>query len=137
MSNGAAGASAAAAAAARERMRQEEEEMTGYSLEDLSAGWEFKILRSNTNTFKNPEKLKAVLSEEAKAGWVLLEKFDNSRIRLKRPVSARAGDHALGLDPYRTRVGMSDLALGLIIAGSIFAGIAVISLIVFALATRR
>ena len=58
MSAGAgAAAGAAAAAAAAEMMRQEEEEMTPYSANDLAQGWEFKILRSNFSTFRNPDKL--------------------------------------------------------------------------------
>lgn len=99
----------AAAAAIRRRMEQEEEEMmTPYQSQDLSGDWEFKILRSVTGAFRKPEKLKAALDQEARAGWALVEKFDNSRIRLKRPASARSGDGALGFDPYRTQVGMSE-----------------------------
>jgi hypothetical protein len=82
------GAAAAAAAAAAARRRQEEEEMTRYSENDLSEGWEFKILRSNMNAFRKPENLKKYLEEEGRAGWVLVEKFDDNRLRLKRPASA-------------------------------------------------
>src|SRR6266478_6433130 len=109
--SGAAGAGAAAAAAEARRRRQEEEEMTPYSKQDLAENWEFKIIRSVTSMFKDPEKMKAILDEEARAGWVLVEKFDNQRIRLKRPHSARAADATLGFDPYRIQVGMSELAL--------------------------
>ena len=59
--------------------------MTPYQPQDLNDGWEFKILRSLTGAFGKPEKLREFLDEEAKAGWVLVEKFDNNRIRLKRP----------------------------------------------------
>src|SRR5436309_2455427 len=83
---------AAAAAAAEARRRQEEEEMTSYSENDLSEGWEFKILRSNMNAFRKPENLKMYLEEEGRAGWILVEKFDDKRLRLKRPASARRGD---------------------------------------------
>src|SRR5437868_8657230 len=89
--SGAAGAAAAAAAEAR-RMRQEEEEMTPYTKQDLAENWEFKIIRSATNTFKDPQKMREILDDEARAGWVLVEKFDNQRIRLKRPHSARSAD---------------------------------------------
>jgi hypothetical protein len=105
--------SAAAIAAARRRrriaeaMRQEEEEMeemAGYHPNDLSDGWEFKILRSVTGTFKDPGRMRAILEEERKAGWTLVEKFDNGRIRLKRPAGAAALDAKLDFDPYRTYV---------------------------------
>ena len=48
--------------------RQEEEEMTSYSSKDLAEGWEFKIVRSNFAAFRKPEKLRAVLDEEKRAG---------------------------------------------------------------------
>jgi preprotein translocase subunit SecF len=102
------GAAAAAAAAAQQlREQEEEQEMTPYQPQDLNDGWEFKILRSLTGAFGKPEKLREFLDDEAKAGWVLVEKFDNNRIRLKRPASARKTDSALEFDPYRTYVGIS------------------------------
>jgi hypothetical protein len=112
-----AGAAAAAAAAAAERRRQEEEEMTPYSEGELSEGWEFKILRSNMNAFRKPENLKKFLEEEGRAGWILVEKFDDNRLRLKRPASARLADAALDFDPYRTQVGVSDARMILTILG--------------------
>lgn len=110
---------AAAAAAAAELQRQEEEEMTPYSTKDLDEGWEFKIVRSNFATFRNQEKLRAVLEEEKRGGWTLVEKFDDQRIRLKRPAGAKVaqGDFADGYDPYRTTVGMPQGALVLTILG--------------------
>jgi hypothetical protein len=109
-----AGASAAAAAA-RRRMQKEEEEMTNYRPEDLSGDWQFKILRSPTGAFGNPGKLQRALEEEALAGWVMVEKFDNGRIRLKRPASARANDGALGFDPYRTYAGITETRFALLV----------------------
>jgi hypothetical protein len=102
---------AAAAAAEAERQRQEEEEMTKYTDADLQGDWEFKIVRSNLASFKNPEVLQQVCAEEARAGWTLVEKFDNQRLRFKRPVSARAGDAGLEIDPYRTQYGTSSGAI--------------------------
>lgn len=128
-------ASGAAAAARRRRERKEEEEMTRYTQTDLTEGWEFKILRSATGAFGKPERLRTALEDEARAGWVLLEKFDNGRVRLKRPASARASDAALGFDPYRTVYGMSELASGLIFVGVILSVVAVVVLTIF-LATR-
>ena len=97
----------AAAAAERQRLR-EEEEMTGYSQEELQ-GWEFKIVRANTSVFGKSAELNKLIQEEAQSGWIMVEKFDNSRIRFKRPVSAREKDAQLPamIDPYRTHYGMS------------------------------
>lgn len=119
-------AAAAAAAAKRRRERQEEEEMTSYNPEELAFGAEFKILRSATSGFKRPEFLRQVLDEEKVAGWTLVEKFDNSRIRLKRSASARTDCSVTTFDPYRSYVGMSETALGLRIAAAIVIGLAVV-----------
>jgi hypothetical protein len=94
------------AAAAAVVIQQEEEEMTSYSPRDLAEDWEFKILRSTTGGFRDPLWLHAILEDEARAGWSMVEKFDNARMRLKRPASARANDSALGFDPYRGFVGV-------------------------------
>lgn len=110
-------ASTAAAAEARRRRNEEEEELTPYSESDLANDWEFKIVRSATNGFKNPETLKRVVDEEAQAGWVLVEKFDNQRLRFKRRRGAHPPHATTGIDPYRSYVGMSDNQLGLAVAG--------------------
>ena len=109
MSYGAIGATTAAAAAKHRRMliEKEEEEMTQYTQDDLDNDWEFKIVRSNTTTFRKREVLDKLLEEEARAGWIMLEKLDDSRIRFKRPRRARAQDAYLppDVDPYRTHYG--------------------------------
>jgi hypothetical protein len=122
-------AAAGAAAARRRREQQEEEEMTGYTPQELAEGWEFKIVRSATGAFRTPAFLRGVLDEEQRAGWIFVEKFDNGRIRLKGPASARANNSALGFDAYRTHVGMSDLKFGLCIVAAVFGGLALIGLI--------
>ncbi len=109
--------------------------MTPYSDRDLAEGWEFKILRSNTRVFRNPKNLKRYLDEEGRAGWMLVEKFDDRRIRLKRPASARRGDATLNFDPYRTQIGMSDVGMAFAVAGSIIAVLLVV-LVVLLVATR-
>ena len=125
----AAGASAASAAAAAEelRQRQEEEELTPYNQTDLDEDWEFKILRSATGRFKNSEFLQQVLEEEQLAGWRMIEKFDNQRIRLKRRTSAADDDSTLDFDPYRTDVGVSEPRLVLLVValllGAVFAAV--------------
>lgn len=89
--------------------------MTGYSTEDLAGNWEFKILRAVTRQFRNPDSLRKVLAEEAQAGWILVEKFDDKRLRLKRLMSAREHDHELNIDPYRTTYGMNEATLAIIV----------------------
>jgi hypothetical protein len=98
---------AAAAAEAERRRKQEEEEMTA-PYGDESAQYEYKIIRSATGGFKNPAWFKTILEEEARAGWELLEKFDDSRVRLRRDVKWRERDATLSQDPYRIRVGVSE-----------------------------
>jgi hypothetical protein len=102
------GAIAAAAAKKRKQQRQfVEENMTQYTPEDLKGDWEFKIVCSESGAFRKPEILEQMVDEEAQAGWMMLEKFDNHRVRFKRPRSAHARDGFLpeGVDPYRTRYG--------------------------------
>ncbi len=93
--------------------------MTAYTPKELRDGWEFKIMRSATGAFKNLEVLEEMLAQETQAGWVLVEKFDDQRVRLKRPASDRRRDDLLppGYDPYRTQHGLSaeDLALRILL----------------------
>jgi len=103
--------------------------MAQYTPADLSGEWEFKFLRSASNEFKHSDRLRAYLDEEAQAGWVLLEKFDNARLRLKRPVAARANDSGLSFDPYRTSVGMSEGARLAMVLGIIFGVLALVGVI--------
>jgi hypothetical protein len=111
---GAAAAAAAAAAAEAARLqREEEEEMTPYSEDDLRDDWEFKILRSTSDTFRRPDELRRVLEEEGRAGWVLVEKFDDQRLRLKRRSDAQAHDYAADFDVYRTYVGRTPQQQGM------------------------
>ena len=116
-----------AASAARQRqiqLEKEEEEMTQYTPADLDNDWEFKIVRSGTAAFRRREVLERLIEEEARAGWVMLEKLDDQRIRFKRPNRARAQDAYLPpeVDPYRSYYGGSPnrqaaVALGLVIGG--------------------
>jgi len=119
-------AAAIMAAQVAARQQREEEAMAQYSEDDLTGGWEFKFLRSARGEFKRPEKLREYLDEEARAGWTLLEKFDNARLRLKRPVRARSKDGSLGFDAYRTSVGTSEGKFVLLLMGGIFLTIGVI-----------
>ena len=112
------GAATAAAAAAQRRQMlfaEEEEDMARYTQDDLNNDWEFKIVRSDSGAFRKPEVLRTLLDQEARSGWVMLEKFDDSRIRFKRSRSARTRDALLppGADPYRTQYGISSTRIGL------------------------
>jgi len=113
-------------------MEQEEEEMTPYQPQDLRGDWGSRSFDPSPAPFRKPEKLKEALHQEAKAGWALVEKFDNSRIRLKRPESARSGDGALGFDPYRTYVGMSEGKFALLLVALILGGTLLVTLAVVA-----
>lgn len=72
-------------------------------------GWEFKIVRANRNLFRNPAVLQCLCDEEAEAGWIMLEKLDDRRIRFKRPIALREIIKAefLNYDPYRSHYGSS------------------------------
>lgn len=127
-----AGAAAAAAAAAAKRMREEEEDMTGYSKDDLD-GWEFKIVRANTRKFKNQAAVQQLCNEEAKAGWEMVEKFDDQRIRFKRRTEKRAGDRHLEIDPYRTQIGITEGHIVAIVLGIVAAvgGLTLLAALIF------
>ena len=123
MSSAGASAAVVAAAAKRRREQQEEEEMTKYTEEEIKEGWEFKIVRSSTGAFRNSTTLQSLIKEESQAGWTMLEKFDDSRVRFRRPVSACAKDATLSgkIDPYRTAYGVSEGALAFLIIGVVLA----------------
>jgi hypothetical protein len=114
-------------------MEEEEEQMTPYSREELENDWEFKIVRSQTGTFRKQAALQNLLEEEARAGWQLVEKFDNSRVRFKRPRSARQRDAQLpaGVDPYRVHYGISEGALVAAILVAVFGAIGLIMLMAY------
>jgi hypothetical protein len=132
-----ASAGAAAAAAAAERLRalhEEEERLSAYSPDDLAKGWEFKIVRANTAAFRKPEVMQQVCDEEARSGWELVEKFDDSRLRFKRPASLRNNPSPTGLDPYRTTYGMSQGKLTTIILIAVFGSMALIFAVILIIA---
>jgi hypothetical protein len=116
-----------AAAAKIAQHRKEEEEMTNYEPDDLN-GWEFKIVRSGSGKFRNLQEIQKLCQDEDKAGWEMLEKFDDYRIRFKRKTDMRGSDSHQQIDPYRTYVGMNPNLVGPAIALSmaiLIAGIVV------------
>lgn len=130
MSAGAAGAAAAAAAEARRRLQQEEEEEMTYPTPDGPIQYEYKIIRSARAAFKDPHKFRAALEAEAEAGWELVEKFDNSRVRLRRDIRWRDRDASLVVDAYRTYVGITEEMLTMWIVLVLFGGIAAVLLLI-------
>jgi hypothetical protein len=70
-------------------------------------GWEYKIVRASRDLFRYPAILKQLREEEAEAGWILLEKLDDRRIRFKRPISMAniLNSDYLKIDPYRSYYG--------------------------------
>lgn len=72
-------------------------------------GWEFKIVRANRNLFGDPAVLQCLCKEEAEAGWIMLEKLDDRRVRFKRPIALREviKSEFLNYDPYRCHYGSS------------------------------
>ncbi len=120
------GVHAAITAAQAEEKRKrdmEEERMTRYTPDELDQEWEFKIVRSSTDAFRKPEIFQRVVEEETLAGWQLLEKLDNGRLRFKRPARARRRDAMLpeGIDPYRTQVGGANSQAAMVILGVLMA----------------
>ena len=109
------GAHVAIAAAIKKKKQEKEEKTMGYNQEELENNWEFKILRSASGKFKKYETVEQVKAEESVAGWVIVEKFDNNRIRFKRPRKAIENDVHLppGVDPYRISYGMSEGVMAL------------------------
>jgi len=125
--------SAAYAAQEKKKREQEEEEMTRYSDDEMSDDYEFKIVRSATSGFKKRETVERVIAEESAAGWKFVEKFDDNRMRFKRPASARRNDFNLppGVDPYRTTYGMSEFGLAMTILGSMAVVGGLVALVIF------
>ena len=119
--------------AAQQKRMREEEKMTGYNKSDLD-GWEFKIVRSTFGSFSNADKVEKLCREEARAGWEMLEKFDDYRIRFKRRTDKRATDQFAEIDPYRTGYQTGSGAVMWII---VIAALMLIGLGVFFLAVNR
>jgi len=127
------GAAVAAHQARKRRQEQEEEEllMTKYTPEELEANWEFKIVRSESGAFLKPEVFQMLLQEESVAGWELVEKLDDRRVRFKRPANARRRDVTLppGVDPYRSTYGNATartsmlISIAVLLAGGVGLGV--------------
>jgi hypothetical protein len=71
------------------------------------------VLRAASDAFGKPDVLRQALEEEARAGWVMVEKFDDRRLRLKRRADARTNDYAADTDPCRTYYGQTPQQQGM------------------------
>lgn len=113
------------AAAKSDSRNMEEEQLSPYSDKELADGWEFKILRSASGIFAEQERMREILDEEARAGWVLVEKFDSHRLRLKRSPEEGKHDRHQNFDVWRTQIGASqskrEARVALIIVGIMLA----------------
>ena len=75
-----------------------------YSPAELAEDWEFKIVRSQLGLFARREFRDRILAEEGRSGWVLLEKLDDSFLRLKRRRKSHPDTEIADIDPYRSVV---------------------------------
>ena len=98
-------------------------------------GWEFKIVRAKRDLFRNPVVFQQLCEEEAKAGWILLEKLDDRRVRFKRLIALRniLDTKRLPHDPYRCHYGSSFTLLSVMGAIAALAMIAIPSYFGFTL----
>ena len=59
------------------------------SLGNFPEELEYKIVRASSDIFRDSEVFRQLCEEEARAGWRLLEKLDDRRVRFKRPIELR------------------------------------------------
>jgi len=81
--------------------------LTQYKPEELSEHWQFKIVRGS---FNKREKIEAEIEAQARFGWILVEVFDQGRVRFKRPASAVLQDDPHGDNPYAVTAGSPEAA---------------------------
>lgn len=79
----------------------------GQPLNPLLGEWEYKIVRASFDLFRDPDTFQRLCEEEGQAGWMLLEKLDDRRVRFKRPIAWRnmLNPEVLKFDPYRCHYG--------------------------------
>jgi hypothetical protein len=89
---------------------------------------EYKTLQAQTPLFADSKKMHEVLELEAKAGWQLLWKEDNYKLKLQREVSNRENDKSLDFDAYRSTVGVSSVVT---YVGTALLTLAIVSVILY------
>ena len=103
---------------------------------DTTGAFEYKIIRSITNAFRTPAFFQQTLQEEAQAGWELVEKLDDGRVRLRRSIECRSNDAHLTQDPYRTQIGMGEIQMAFTIMGCVFGALIVLGVVTAVLVKR-
>lgn len=101
-------------------------------------GWEFKIVRAKRDLFRNSVVFQQLCEEEAKAGWILLEKLDDRRVRFKRLIALRniLDTNRLPHDPYRCHYGSSFTLLSVLGAIAALAALLIPSYFGFTLVSK-
>jgi hypothetical protein len=106
--------------------KEEEERVIRELRHRFGRAWEFKVLRSASFAFGNPDRLQEALMEESAAEWQLAQRLDDNRLILRRPIAARENDVLLGdkYNPYREHYGsgyawLMGIALGLVVLGTV------------------
>lgn len=89
---------------------------------------EYKTIQAQTPLFTDSKKMHDVLETEAKAGWQLLWKEDNYKLKLQREISHRDNDKNLAFDAYRSTVGVSSTVT---YVGTALLTIAIVSVILY------
>lgn len=76
-------------------------QLHGY--QENSGDWEYKIVRAQRDLFRNPKIFEKLCKEEAIAGWVMIEKLDDRRVRFRRPHNYQfsPSETISAIDPYR------------------------------------
>jgi hypothetical protein len=105
----------------RRKRREEEEILTSYSEVAMTQDWQFKIVHGD---FSSAAKVRAVMQEQERWGWVFVEKFDNERIRFKRPADETANDDLREGNPYasKSKAAPASGCAGLLVLGFGLAG---------------
>jgi hypothetical protein len=105
------------------------------SVDPQHIGWEFKIVRAHRDVFRNPVVFQKLCEEEALAGWIMLEKIDDRRVRFKRLIALREVLDAskLSYDPYRCHYGSSFTPLNWIGAIAFFSALVIPSYLGYSL----
>ncbi|PCI73978.1 MAG: hypothetical protein COB20_15630 [SAR86 cluster bacterium] len=89
---------------------------------------EYKTIQAQTPLFADSKQMHAMLEEEAKAGWQMLWKEDNYKIKLQRETSHRENDKNLDFDAYRSTVGVSSVVT---YVGTALLTLAIVSVILY------
>jgi len=74
------------------------------------------IAAAKKRRLQEEEEEMVTYNNEDLAGWEMLEKFDDKRIRFRRHIKNRYNDQFLDIDPYRTQYGLREESIIIIVA---------------------